>query len=125
MRKLAILGIIVGALVFAACGGSSSSGGTGSATITMGGVSFTGNTTVTIKAGEAVTFDDSSGGTHKLVTGTNGTFSAEQGAPSEFATKDGIPFNGGGTKTITFSNPGTYHITCTIHASMQATITVQ
>jgi plastocyanin len=125
MRKLAILGIIVGALVFAACGGASSSGGTGSATITMGGVSFTGNTTVTITAGEAVTFDDSGGGTHKLVTGTNGTFSAEQGAPSEFATKDGILFNGGGTKTVTFANPGTYHITCTFHANMQATITVQ
>jgi plastocyanin len=58
-----------------------------------------------------------------LVTGTNGTFSAETGAPSDF-TAPGLAFSPGDSKTITFPTAGTYHITCTIHPSMQATITV-
>jgi plastocyanin len=92
----------------------------------MGGGSFVGNTSISIAAGQAVTFDDpsSSGGTHHLVTGMNGQFSAEPGAPSEFATSAGIMFNPGDSKTVTFPTAGTYNITCTIHPPMQATITV-
>ena len=71
-----------------------------------------------------MTFDDSSGGTHDLVTGTNGQFTAATGAPNEFSTKDGLSLSAGDKKTITFANAGTYQITCTIHPSMQATITV-
>jgi len=125
MRKSALLGVIFGALVLGACGGSSSSGGTSGSTITMGGTTFTGNTHITIRKGESVTFDDSNGGTHKLVTGTHGNFTAAQGAPSEFASKDGILFDAGETKTVTFSTAGTFEITCTFHPDMQATITVQ
>jgi len=79
-----------------------------------------------IKAGQAVTFDDpsSSGGTHQLVTGTQGQFSAAAGAPSEFSSNSGIMFHPGDSKSITFPTAGTYQITCTIHPSMQATITV-
>jgi len=126
MRKLALLGVLLGAFILGACGGSSNPGGGASgSTIKMGGTTFTGNTTITIKKGESVTFDDSSGGPHQLVTGTHGKFTAAQGAPTEFATKNGIVFNSGDTKTVTFPTAGTYQITCTYHASMQATITVQ
>jgi plastocyanin len=104
-----------------ACGGSSSGSGT---TISLGGSSFNGTTNVTIKAGEAVTFDDSSGGTHDLVTGTNGQFTAASGAPSELSSADGLKFQAGDKKTVTFAHAGTYQITCTIHPSMQATVTV-
>jgi plastocyanin len=118
------LALLTGAL--AACnvgsgGGGSSSGGS---TLSLGASSFTGATDITITAGQAVTFDDSSGGTHNLVTGTSGQFTAATGAPSEFSTKDGLSLSAGDKKTITFANAGTYHITCTIHPSMQATITV-
>jgi plastocyanin len=125
-RGLALASLILTiALGLAACGGGGSSGGggTGAATITMGGTSFSGTTDVTIKAGQAVTFDDSNGGSHHLVTGSNGTFSQEAGAPSEFGT-NGTDFNSGDTKTITFATAGTYHITCTFHPSMEANITV-
>jgi plastocyanin len=110
----------------AACGGSGGSGGSsgGGSTLSLGSSSFTGSTSITITAGQDVTFDDSSGGTHDLVTGTNGTFSAAQGAPDEFSTKDGLKLSAGDKKTVTFKNAGTYKITCTIHPSMQATITV-
>jgi plastocyanin len=114
------------ALSAAACGGDSGSSGSGSgaATITLDTSSFTGNTNVTIKAGEAVTFDDSSGGTHMLVTGTNGQFTATTGAPSELSSSTGLALQAGDKKTIAFPTAGTYQITCTIHPSMQATITV-
>jgi plastocyanin len=141
------------ALALAACGPSSTAGGSptattgpatatataaptatpttsggvgGSATISMAARSFSGNTSVTIKAGQAVTFDDpaSGGGVHNLVTGQGGTFTAVSGAPSEFASANGQSFSPGDRKTVVFANPGTFPITCTIHASMQATITV-
>lgn len=122
MRRHALLVCLAGLLVLAiaACGAPGST----SATITMGASSFTGTTTITIVAGGKVTFDDSSGGTHNLVTGTNGKFAAAAGAPSEFASATGLTFNPGDKKTITFAHAGTYQITCTIHPSMQVMITV-
>ena len=92
--------------------------------LSLGASSFTGATNITITAGQSVTFDDSSGGTHNLVTGTSGQFTATTGAPDEFSTKDGLDLSAGDKKTVTFKNAGTYQITCTIHPSMQATITV-
>ena len=138
MRKLAVALMLGAMLALAACGGSnsggsSSSGGssgggasTGAATISMATSSFSGTPTVTIKAGQAVTFDDpsSGGGVHNLVTGTKGVFSAAPGAPDQFASAAGVNFNPGDKKTITFATAGTYQITCTIHPSMQASVTV-
>lgn len=155
MRKLGLAVVLFFALALAACGGessttgggapaptdttapiattaptattapSSSGSGSAAATISMGGLSFSGNTDVTIKAGQAVKFDDSTGGgSHNLVTGTRGTFTAEAGAPSEFSANGGLPFNPGDVKTITFPTAGTYHITCTFHPSMSANVTV-
>jgi len=151
MRKLGLAVVLFFALALAACGGDSStsggnapvptdtttpttaaaptattaSSGSGSsaATISMGGFSFSGNTDVTIKAGQAVKFDDSTGGSHMLVTGSRGTFSAEAGAPSEFGS-NGLAFNLGDVKTVTFPTAGTYHITCTFHPSMEANVIV-
>lgn len=128
MRQATLTVIAIAALMLAACGSgtsttSSTTGGNAAATITLGSGAFVGNTTITIKAGQAIKFDDSSGGSHNLVTGTNGTFAQEAGAPSDFPS-GGLPFNGGDVKTITFPTAGTYKITCTFHPSMQANITV-
>ena len=124
MRKLALAILLTSALALAACGGGSSSGGSNGSTITMGGSSFTGTTSITVKAGDSVTFDDSNGGTHQLVIGTGGQFTAATGAPSELNSDSGVMFNFGDKKTITFANAGTFSITCKIHPSMQATVTV-
>ncbi len=119
----ATLGVIACLLLLAACGGSSSTAGTsGAATIPLSTSSFSGTTSVTIKAGQAVTF--TSNGTHDLVIGTNGHFSAENGAPSGLNSSGGVAFSPGDTKTIVFPSAGTFPITCTIHPSMQATIKV-
>jgi plastocyanin len=92
----------------------------------MGAFSFA-NTSVTIKAGQAVNFNDPSdtGGSHVLVTGTNGQFAAASGAPSQFASSDGINFAPGDSMTIKFPTAGTFSITCKIHPSMHATVTVK
>jgi len=151
IRKIALLGVVAVLAALAACGTSTTaaagggsptatsttaaspsptattaSGGTGSATVEMGSFSFTSGTSITIKAGQAVKFDDpsSGGGTHILVTGTQGQFSTQAGAPSEFSSVNGIMFNPGDSKTVTFPTAGTFTITCTIHHSMLATITV-
>jgi plastocyanin len=143
VRRVVVAAGVIGTLALAGCGGASSSvattptdtvaaaptattgSATGAATISMGAFSFSHNT-ATVKAGQAVKFDDpaSGGGTHNLVTGHGGIFAAQTGAPSEFATSSGLSFSAGDSKSVVFPTAGTYTITCTIHASMLATITV-
>jgi plastocyanin len=120
MRRFAAFAVLTVMLTLAACDGSSSAT---SSTITLGQGQFTGTTAISVQTGTTVTFDDSAGGPHNLVTGTGGAFAAETGAPSEFGSS-GLAFSGGDTKTVTFATVGVYHITCTLHPSMQATITV-
>lgn len=146
MRKFAGLLLLGMVFILAACGSTSTTQGTTSATattaapaatattsgpsaaatITFGRFNFSGNTSVTIKAGQSVLFDDpsSSGGTHILVIGHNGQFTSMSGAPGEFNSASGTPFSPGDQKTITFPTAGVYPITCTIHPSMQVTVTV-
>jgi plastocyanin len=149
MRKLAIILGIVTVLALAACGETTttgggadttptattaaatatatattaSGGGSAAGTITMGGSAFSGAADITIKAGQSVLFSDP-GGVHNLVTGTHGQFSAATGAPSEFAASSGVDFSPGDMKTIKFPTAGKFNITCTIHPSMQASVTV-
>jgi plastocyanin len=148
MRKLLLTAFALVVLTFAACDSSSSQATStpdtpvatdtsapadtatpaatavpSAATITLGAGVFV-STTATIKAGQAVKFDDSRGGPHHLVTGKNGTLTAENGAPSEL-TGSGVSFSGGDTQTVTFPTAGTFTITCTFHPAMEATITVK
>jgi plastocyanin len=128
MRKFAITGIVVLlALAFAACGGSKSASGSCSANTVKMEVSTFGCTTLTVKSGTTVTFDNTvnGGGTHILLTGNSASFSAETGAPADLDKAAGLNFSPGDKKTETFTTAGTYHITCTIHPAMNLTITVQ
>src|SRR5262245_35891502 len=88
-------------LALAACAGGNAATGSAAATISMGAGQFTGTTSVTIRAGQAVKFDDSAGSSHNLVTGTGGTPSSEAGAPSELG-GTGLGFSGGDVKLVTF-----------------------
>lgn len=125
MRKLVLACILLATLALAACStGGSGGGGANGSTISMGFGSFSGTTSITVKAGDAVTFDDSSGGAHQLVIGTGGNFTAASGAPSQLNNATGVMFNGGDKQNIVFPSAGTFQITCRIHPSMQATVTV-
>jgi plastocyanin len=118
MRRIVVIAgffaLLTGALAACAGGpdyGGSNGGGSsgGGSTLSLSGSSFTGATSITITAGQAVTFDDSSGGTHDLVTGTNGQFTAATGAPNEFSTSDSLSLSAGDKKTVTFKTAGMYY----------------
>jgi plastocyanin len=85
---------------------------------------FTGNSHITIKAGQSVDFDDTHGALHVLVVGTHGAFHAQEGAPPELNSADGMSIDGN-IKIITFLTAGSYPITCTLHPDMQVTVTVR
>jgi plastocyanin len=113
--------ITVIALTFAACGTGSQSS---SATIMITEDGFA-TTALTIKAGTSVTFTDvSDGESHFLTTGMHGTHANESGAPSQLTPITGLEIDPGQTIPITFAVPGTYQITCTIHPTMNVTISV-
>jgi plastocyanin len=128
MRKLMLTAVLpmlmlTLALSVAGCGGSSSSGGANE--LDMGSASFT-QTSITLSSGQALHMVDpqDTGGTHNLCIGQNGTCDANSNGPSDLA-KPGMMFSPGTTKDVTFSAAGTFHITCTIHPSMNVTVTVQ
>lgn len=108
------------ALALAGCGAAAASPNT----ITMGAADFSGNTTITIKVGQAVHFTNPSPSLHELVVGMNAIPIPQTGAPAVLNVAAGDKFNPGDNQTITFSVAGTYTITCIVHPSMQATIKV-
>jgi plastocyanin len=128
MRKLTLtaflpLLVLALALSVAGCGGSSSSGSGNE--LDMGSSSFV-QSSIALSKGQALHLVDpqDTGGTHNLCIGQNGNCDASSNGPSELA-KPGMMFSPGTSKDVTFSTAGTYHITCTIHPSMNVTVTVQ
>src|SRR5690348_12800376 len=98
----------------------------GGNTVVMGATTYTSGDSITIKKGDTITFQDdkTTGSTHILVIGQNGTAKAEAGAP-DFGS-NGMTFNPGDSKASPpWMTPGTYHVTCTIHpTTMNLTVTV-
>ncbi len=122
LRSILIASAALFALTLAACGGKAASSGN---TLTMDTASFSGASSLTIKAGQSVKFVDSAdGATHLLVTGQNGAFSAETGAPAQLSAAAGMQINPDQTISVVFPTAGTYHITCTVHPGMNATVIV-
>ena len=106
-------------LALAGCGGAASN------EVDMGVANFR-QSQVTIKAGQAVHFEDpASGGTHVLCVGQDLKCVSQDGAPAALNTTDGLTFNTGDTRDIVFPNAGTYVVICTIHPGMQVTVNVQ
>ena len=112
--------LAVVAATLAACGGGSGYGtgptsgppaGDGRTISATPSLAFTPGT-ITVNAGEAVTF--AFGG-----IGHNVFFDAQAGTPADI---DGI--NANVSVTRTFNTPGTYHYTCHIHPSMRGTVVV-
>ena len=114
------------AIVLAACAGPSASpaaspaGGGGGAggvgTITISGSAFS-PTSITVASADPINFKNNDGFDHQIVQGENGTEVAD---PAFEAISLGASDQ---THDIRFS-PGTYKVTCTIHPSMNMTVTV-
>jgi plastocyanin len=128
-RPIPILGLVaVAVLVLAACGGGGAASATpteagdgggaasepaaGGETVSLAGGRFS-PSELTIPAGTTVTFTDTSG--HTVTEGSDGT-----AVDSPI-----IDEQGGEDIEFTFDEPGTVQITCTIHPSMNLTITVE
>lgn len=70
--------------------------------------------TITIKAGETVQFQNSTGATHNVRF--DGDVPGQPGDVDNFASA---------TRSVTFTTPGTYAYHCGIHPVMQGTVIVQ
>ena len=71
----------------------------------------------TIAAGTTVTFTNTDPIKHTATNGTNGT-------PAAGSLFD-LQLDAGTSASFAFANPGTYQVTCTIHPTINLTITVQ
>jgi plastocyanin len=120
MKHLSLIAVLL--LTLAACGGGTSvtsapaddggNGGADAETVSLAGQRFS-PAELTIPAGTSVTFTDTAG--HTVTEGTDGE-------PLD----DPIVDEGGGADiVVTFEEAGTYNITCTIHSTMNMTITVE
>jgi plastocyanin len=131
-RRLAPLSALAcAAMLLAACGGAAESptaagdgggegGGGGSpaaegTTVTISGNSFGDN--ITVAAGTTVTFVNEDSVGHTV---TNG----QDGEPAADAAFD-EPVAAGESVEIPFDEAGTFDVTCTIHPSMNMTVTVE
>lgn len=72
---------------------------------------------LTIAAGTTVTFMNGDAFKHTAANGTNGT-------PAAGSLFD-LQLEAGASGSYTFTEPGTYQVTCTLHPTMNMTITVQ
>lgn len=113
-----VLSIVVLAMVLAGCGSTPSN------EVDMGVAAFQ-QTSISIKAGQAIHFvDPASGGTHIICVGEGVKCVPQSGAPAELNTADGIAFNTGDSRNIVFPTAGTYHVVCIIHPGMEVVVTV-
>ncbi len=106
------------ALLLAGCGSAPAN------QVEMGVAAFQ-QTSVSIKAGQAIHFvDPASGGTHIICAGEGLKCAPQTGAPDALNTADGMTFSTGDSRDIVFPTAGTYNIVCIIHPGMEMTATV-
>ena len=94
--------------------------------VSMAGSDFSA-TSVTINAGQSVHFTDPAGvgATHIVCLGSEGACDSTAQGPQALE-GNGFTINAGDpAKDITFTTAGTYKITCSLHPSMNLTVTVQ
>lgn len=120
----AVLSLLALTLVAAGCSGgygtattavpsSGTAPGTsdgGAAQVTMQNFAFN-PATITIKAGDTVTWTNQDGVDHNA-TAADGSWATDT-------------FGNGGSGSVTFDKPGTYTYICTIHPNMKGTVVVE
>lgn len=117
MRHLATALLIITAATLIGCGGSGGYGNSTTAPPPPNTISATpslafGPATLTVNAGETVTFAFGS-------VAHNVFFDQQTGAPADIG-----GLNANVSVQRTFATPGTYHYSCHIHPTMQGTIVV-
>lgn len=97
-----------------AAGGSPATGS--GQTVTLKSFAFS-PATLTVPAGTTVTFKNEDPTEHTVTNGKDGKAAAGAKFDEKLPTGQSV--------TVTFDTPGTYDVTCTIHSSMNMTVTVQ
>jgi plastocyanin len=116
----ALLAVVL--LTLAACGQQTSAANE----VSMVAGDFSASS-ITITAGQAVHFTDPAGlgATHIICLGNEGVCDAGASGPQELAL-GGFTINAGDApRDVTFKTQGTYKITCSLHPSMNLTVTVR
>ncbi len=119
-KRLKLFVCLVALLAFslAGCGAAKSN------EVDMGVAAFQ-QTSVTVKAGQAVHFvDPPTGGTHIICVGQGAQCKAQSGAPADLNAANGMQFNQGDVRDIVFPTAGTYTVVCIIHPGMQVVVNV-
>lgn len=93
-----------------------SAGASGGTVVTLSGLAFS-PTSLTVKAGATVTFQNKDTVDHTVTNGKDGKPDADA------AFDKSLP--SGQSVDITFSTAGTFNVTCKIHSTMNMTVTVQ
>jgi plastocyanin len=132
-KTLAIALTVAGTLVLASCAsaaGGAATAGTPTPTLAVGGTVTLGQrafvqTSVTILAGQSLRIVDPAdgGGTHRLCVGADGRCDANATYPAELRAP-GLMLRPGDTVVVGFPHAGWYQVTCTIHPSMNLTVSV-
>jgi len=118
LRPYWFVAVLAVGVILAACSANtgSSAAASGGTVVKISGLAYD-PTSLTIKAGTAVTFQNNDTVDHTLTNGKDGKPDA-----NPLFDKD-LPV--GKSETVTFSNAGTFNVTCKIHSSMNMTVTVQ
>jgi plastocyanin len=122
MRGTIAVLVVLPLLALAACG----QGAAAPNEVSMTGSDFS-PTNVTITAGQAVHFTDPPGvgAMHIVCLGADGKCDPAAQGPQELKLA-GFTINvGDPPRDVTFTTPGTYQINCTLHPSMNLTVTVR
>ncbi len=125
MKKLslALIPLLLLVAMFAiGCGKPAATSTGGGNSVAMDATNFVTHT-ITIKAGTALTFDDSSGGYHVICLGKDQVCDQTATGPTELMGQ-GFVINPPEKKDVTFATAGTYDVTCTVHPNMNLTVTV-
>jgi len=119
-RMIAALALLP-LLALAACG----QGTAAPNEVSMTGSDFS-PTNVTIKKGQAVHFTDPAGvgAMHIVCLGSDGNCDAAAQGPQALELGGFTMNTGDPPRDINFTTPGTYKITCSLHPSMNLTVTV-
>jgi len=108
-------------LALAACTSNTSSSvqsgdASGGTVVTLSGLAFS-PTTLTVKAGTTVTFQNKDTVDHTVTNGKDGKPDANAAFDKNLSVGQSVD--------ITFSTAGTFNVTCKIHSTMNMTVTVQ
>jgi plastocyanin len=122
MRGTIAVLVVLPLLALAACG----QGAAAPNEVSMTGSDFS-PTSVTVTAGQAVHFTDpvGIGAMHIVCLGSDGNCDGAAQGPQALQLGGFTMNTGDPPRDVTFMTPGTYQITCSIHPSMNLTVTVR